>query len=168
MNHKITIIEGKKNIDRVTLTKDKRIKHGALEKELDPEYILSLLLRLETDQEDVYKKVCIKGLEQKRTGYKSQDIRKNLHHSDTLITLSEIIDKLVSSSLQCHYCHTSVKVMYRIVRDPLQWTLDRIDNRLSHTASNTVISCLQCNLKRRNIDKDKFFLSKNLKIIKTN
>jgi len=53
-----------------------------------------------------------------------------------------------------------------MVREPLQWSLDRLDNDNSHTKDNTVIACLDCNLKRRRRDADKFYFTKNLTIKK--
>ena len=47
-----------------------------------------------------------------------------------------------------------------------QWTLDRIDNERPHTKDNILISCLECNLKRRRMDKDKFEFTKKLNIVK--
>ena len=46
------------------------------------------------------------------------------------------------------------------------WTLDRIDNDLSHTNNNTCISCLKCNLQKRRRSHEKFKFTKQLKIEK--
>ena len=53
-----------------------------------------------------------------------------------------------------------------MVREPFQWTLDRIDNDDNHNKDNVVIACLDCNLKRRRRDADKFYFTKNLTIKK--
>jgi hypothetical protein len=45
-----------------------------------------------------------------------------------------------------------------------QWTLDRIDNDIGHNKKNLVIACLECNLKRKRTNKDKFMFTKNMKI----
>ena len=82
-------------------------------------------------------------------------------------TLEEAIQKLIDCDLKCAYCAKFVKVIYKIVRDPLQWTLDRIDNKKNHSNANTLISCLQCNLKRRNINKEKFEFTQNMTIVKS-
>jgi hypothetical protein len=42
--------------------------------------------------------------------------------------------------------------------------LDRINNDLGHNNDNVVISCLECNLKRRKKSKDSFLFTKQLKI----
>ena len=47
-----------------------------------------------------------------------------------------------------------------------QWSLDRIDNDYGHNHDNVVISCLECNLKRRCIDMNKYKESKKFRYIK--
>ena len=74
--------------------------------------------------------------------------------------------KLVASKLKCLYCKNQVRVFYSKLKDPEQWTLDRIDNDLPHTDDNTVVCCLKCNLQRRVTNADKFAFTKNLKITK--
>jgi hypothetical protein len=105
-------------------------------------------------------------LKAKINSYKQQDIKKNIYNSDLLIKYREVIKKLFYSKLKCEYCSENVKILYRISRDNKQWTLDRINNDLCHSNENTIICCLQCNLKRRLMDKDKFEFTKKLKIIK--
>jgi hypothetical protein len=103
---------------------------------------------------------------QKIQGYKGQDIKKEVYDSTTLITLDEVIEKLVASKLRCCYCSTPVFILYKNVRDPAQWTLDRNDNSLGHTSANTCIACLKCNLQRRVLEKDVFSFTKKLRIKK--
>lgn len=167
MNNKKLLIVGKKNTDSFIPEKEKRIKIGALDFELDEEETIYVLSNFETTKELKYRMECKKSLEQKIAGYKSQDIKKQVYDKDTLVTLKDVIDKLLTSTLKCVYCKKTLKVLYRMVRDPLQWTLDRIDNDLSHNVSNTVISCLSCNLKRRTTNKEKFIFSQNIKIVKS-
>lgn len=112
-----------------------------------------------------YNGILIKELEKKIASYKSQDINKNKYKNDNINT-EETLEKLVASKLICYYCNCRVKIFYDIVRDPQQWTLDRIDNELPHQRENVVIACLKCNIERRKIDKDKFLFTKQLKIVK--
>jgi len=55
-------------------------------------------------------------------------------------------------------------LLYKLVREPKQWTLDRIDNEYGHSVDNIVLSCLECNLKRRRTNQNKFVFTKQLKI----
>ena len=98
--------------------------------------------------------------------YKSQDIKKEIYNKDQLITLDETVEKLVASKLKCCYCSCKVLLIYKNVREPTQWTLDRKDNDLCHSCDNTVIACLKCNLQRRVTNVDKFEFTKKLKIQK--
>jgi len=106
-------------------------------------------------------------LQKKIQGYKSQDIKRNIYDQKQLISYMEVVEKLVASKLKCAYCTQFVYVLYKDVRDPTQWTLDRKDNTIGHSQNNTVICCLKCNLQRRRIDDDKFMFTKRLKICKT-
>ena len=73
---------------------------------------------------------------------------------------------MVESKMKCFYCRNDMYLIYKNVRQMNQWTLDRIDNSLGHNSNNVVVSCLECNLKRRNTDKDKFLFTKRLNIKK--
>ena len=103
----------------------------------------------------------------KISGYKSQDMKKGIYDASLLVDVSAVLEKLVASKLQCHYCRKPVKVLFTGVRDPCQWTLDRTDNDLCHSPENTVVCCLKCNLDRRVLDADKFTFTKQLRITKT-
>ena len=105
-------------------------------------------------------------IDKKIRGYKSQDIKKNIHNNQTIVTRDDVLEKLVSSKLKCYYCSQPVKIIYQLARAPNQWTLDRIDNDDNHNKDNVVICCLDCNLKRRRRDSEKFYFTKNLSIKK--
>ena len=101
-------------------------------------------------------------LNHKIQGYKGQDMKKDIQVK--IINLEDVLTKLVGSQLTCGYCSKPVYVLYKNVRDPMQWTLDRIDNSLGHTCENTCIACLKCNLQRRVMNAEKFSFTKKLKI----
>jgi hypothetical protein len=122
--------------------------------------------KAEAEEKDVLKKHFTSELLIKIQGYRCQDIKKEVHNLDTLITLEDVLEKLLISKLTCCYCRKSIMVFYKNVRDPQQWTLDRIDNDLNHTKDNTCISCLKCNLQRRIMDAKKFDFTKKLVIKK--
>ena len=109
-----------------------------------------------------------KELERKIKSYRAQDIKKNKLNEEKLIKMDECIDKLVLSKMKCYYCNENMLLVYENVREGKQWTLDRIDNSIGHITENVVISCLDCNLKRRTMNDEKFKFSKQMKIIKKN
>lgn len=117
-------------------------------------------------QDDDMKKNLIREIKSKLNGYKNQDIKKNIFNKDELITIDEIIEKLVISKLLCYYCKNHVKILFVEIRDNRQWTLDRIDNDVCHNNDNTVICCLKCNLERRVQNSNNFKFTKQLKIKK--
>jgi hypothetical protein len=98
--------------------------------------------------------------------YKQQDIHKKIYNNELFITFTYVLDLLVSSNLKCCYCSTEVYILYELVRESKQWTLDRINNDIGHNIGNLVIACLECNLKRRRTNKDSFMFEKNMKIIR--
>jgi len=105
-------------------------------------------------------------LELKLYSYRQQDIKKNLYQQDAFITLTDTISLLRECNLECVYCNECVFVLYENVRDPKQWSLDRIDNDLGHNNGNVMIACLQCNLKRRRINMSSFLFTKQMKLVK--
>ena len=125
------------------------------------EFINSLYLNINFNE----KKELLSNLLNKINSYKQQDIKKKINNSN-LITISEVIEKLLISKLKCYYCKKSLYLFYSDVREDYQWTLDRIDNNINHSNDNTLISCLSCNLKRRTKNKKDFLFTKQLKIIK--
>jgi len=88
-------------------------------------------------------------IQRKIHGYRSQDVKKNKWDPEHFISLEYVLERIVERELNCFYCQGPVKIWYEISRDPLQWTLERIDNKMGHNVGNIEIACLQCNLKRR-------------------
>ena len=88
-----------------------------------------------------------------------------MYNNETFISFKEIINKMEKENLQCNYCHQIMCLLYEYCREPKQWTLDRIDNDKGHDNDNILLSCLECNLKRRRIKKESFEFTKNLQII---
>jgi len=112
------------------------------------------------------KKELQQGIRRKLTSYQAQDKKKNKYDATSFITYEQLTELLVSSRMKCHYCRHQVQIFYKYLREPYQWTLDRIDNSLGHNTQNVVMSCLQCNLQRRTQNKKKFLYSKQMRIIK--
>ena len=99
--------------------------------------------------------------------YKTQDLEKDKYDPAVFIRIDQVLDKLRDCALACYYCKQKTNILYEYVREPRQWTLERIDNSIGHTVDNVVISCLSCNLRRRTMYHERFLFTKNLVIAKT-
>ena len=129
----------------------------------------------EIDQMECIRELYLKGdtnndiirvLKQKYSSYKNQDKQSHKYDSDQHITYEEMIEKLFTCNLKCYYCNCDLRILYNKKRLKTQWTLERLDNNLGHYASNTCISCLDCNLKRRTDNYEYFKQSKQTKVVK--
>ena len=109
----------------------------------------------------------IKQIETKLCNYKQQDLLKKIYNEVDFITFDTVINKLYECHLNCYYCKEKIFLLYNIVREMKQWTLDRNNNDIGHNTNNVVISCLDCNLKRRRINMNSFLFTKQLNIVKT-
>jgi hypothetical protein len=122
---------------------------------------------------DIYKgtmhkhgNLVAKQIEIKLSSYKQQDIDKKRLDESKFITYAQVVNLLHDSELVCDYCSCQIFILYEIVRELKQWTLDRIDNDKGHNMENVVIACLDCNIRRRRKNKDDFMFTKNLAIIR--
>ena len=140
-----------------------RVREGMADlNEVDTIIQFDMIRKLYLDMPFEYKELLHKELEKKINGYKGQDIKKEIYDLSKLITLEEVVEKLVASKLKCFYCSSNVLILYKNVRESTQWTLDRKDNDLCHSCDNTIIACLKCNLQRRVTNMDKFDFTKKL------
>jgi len=122
---------------------------------------------IEHDIQKISKKIILQEINKKINNYKQQDLKKNIYNINYFITTIQVVQKLNEIHLKCFYCNSELFIVYDIVRETNQWTLDRIDNNIGHTNDNTIVSCLKCNLKRRNINKVKFENSCKITFIKS-
>jgi len=111
-------------------------------------------------------KLGIRQISIKLDGYKKQDVDKKKWDSSEFVNLMYVIDLLIESRLTCYYCKENVKILYKEVRDPKQWTLERIDNSIGHNCGNVEIACLSCNVRRRTMYHEKYRFTKQLSIEK--
>lgn len=172
-------IHGKVNTDKIKKANDPNNKNIIAERDCMinlPSFVFennyqiklinNLYFDLESENKELeFKKELLREIDKKIASYKNQDLNNKKYNNNNILK-EEVIEKLVASKLKCYYCKCCMKVFYRKVRDMEQWTLDRIDNDLSHTNDNVIVSCLKCNLQRRCQDKDKFLFTKQLKIVK--
>ena len=103
-----------------------------------------------------------KEINSKLYSYKHQDIKKKIYNKVEFITFEQTIQKLIDSNFKCFYCNQNVNILYEEVRDPTQWSLERIDNTFGHNCSNVVIACLNCNLRRRTMYYERYVQTKQL------
>ena len=120
-------------------------------------------LQIKTPTDNPFIKKCIAD---KINSYRNQDKLKRIYNELLFIKMEEIIDKLLKCQLKCFYCSEDMYILFNIIREMKQWTLDRINNSIGHTNENTIISCLKCNLQRRNKNKDAFLFTKKLILVK--
>ena len=169
-SNKSVEIKGKHNLDALLNKPAKRLKNLVpiigeeyTTKKMQIQLVNSIYLNINTDE---HIELVKKTIYQKLLGYKSQDRKKTVYSPPQFISFESTIQRLVESRLKCFYCNCDVNIIYSTCRQKNQWTLDRIDNTLGHNTDNVLISCLDCNLKRRDMDKDKFFFTQNLQIKK--
>jgi hypothetical protein len=112
------------------------------------------------------RQMIISHIKTKLSSYKQQDILKKKYLPQDFVSYNDVIGLLTQSNMKCYYCSCETYLLYEIVREMKQWSLDRINNDIGHNKNNLVICCLECNLKRRRTNEDAFFFTKNLKIQK--
>lgn len=121
-----------------------------------------------SNQEDIplHLLPIVREIKKKHSSYKSQDKKKNRYDEEQHITYEELLHKLHECKLKCYYCQSDLCLIYKQKNEQKQWSLERFDNNLGHYGSNTCISCLQCNLQRRNENHEYFKFGKQLKVLK--
>ena len=168
MSKKI-IITGKNNIDKITKKKSKREivnKMDLEESEYEHNSQVLMVNQYFLDSFCTSEKILLRELKNKLNSYKGQDRKKEIYDEHFFISLDKVIEKLVESKLKCYYCKENVVIFYKHIREPKQWTLDRIDNDQGHNMENCVIACLSCNIQRKTLDDQKFKFTKQMKIVK--
>ena len=110
--------------------------------------------------------IYIQEIKKKLYGYKSQDQNKNIYDETQFINLSNTMQLLMECELKCFYCKNHVKVIYEWVREPNQWSLERLNNNMGHNVGNVVIACLNCNLKRNTMYHERYLFTKQMNIKK--
>lgn len=148
-------VMNKYNITPIFLNYDKQI-----------EMIKDIFFKVNETNNIREKSIIIQELDKKIKCYKQQDIIKKIYNELELITIQTVFKKLIECNMLCFYCNCQVYVLYENVRELSQWTVDRVDNSIGHNNDNFVISCLNCNIKRRNINSNKFLFTKQLNLIK--
>jgi hypothetical protein len=165
---------GTKNIQKKVKEKKMRVETntwGLNEDDLSFETQLELLKTIYnldiTEKPEKHLQMIISHIKTKISSYKQQDLLKKKLLETDFVSFTDVIILLNDCNMRCYYCNCETYLLYEIVREMKQWSLDRINNDIGHNKNNLVISCLECNLKRRRTNKDAFFFTKNLKIVKS-
>jgi hypothetical protein len=151
----------KEKKDRV-VTKDK--KWTMCENDYNSDLQLSIMKEADLSN-NVYNLMC-REIKRKISGYKNQDQKKNKYSEDDFIDIDFIKETILENELKCYYCCERVYVLYKSVREPKQWSVERMDNKYGHNKNNITIACLECNLKRKTIYHERFRFTKQLTIKK--
>ena len=163
-------ITGKRNIDKIRNIKNPERKE-TIKWNLDDSYFtynkqIQIINSLYLNQEQEQNILAKREISKKINGYKSQDIQKELLDLNRLISLDQTIEKLMVSKLKCFYCKENCELLYKNTLAKKQWTLDRVNNEYGHNHDNVVICCLECNIKKGEMDSDRFKQGKDIKIIR--
>lgn len=110
--------------------------------------------------------IYVQEIKKKIYGYKSQDQIKNIYNETQFIDFGKIMQLFINCEMKCFYCKNCVKIIYERVREPNQWSLERINNNIGHNVDNVVIACLNCNLKRNTMYHERFVFTKQMNIKK--
>jgi len=117
---------------------------------------------------NIKEKRVLQEINKKIYGYKNQDLQKQKFDETQFITLEQVLQQLQTSELQCFYCKEKLQLLYENVREPKQWSLERIDNAFGHNCDNVEIACLTCNVHRKTMYHERFLFTKQIKqIVKT-
>lgn len=163
-------IIGKRNIDKIT-GNENPIRKDTIRWNIDDIYYtynkqVELINQIYLEEKHELEQMIKREIKKKINGYEKQDIQNNIHDKTNLISLTQTIEKLVISKLKCFYCKEQCELLYTRVFSKKQWTLDRINNAMGHNHDNVVICCLDCNVKRGNMDSNRFKRGKEIKIVR--
>jgi hypothetical protein len=163
------VVEPKIPKKRVITTTD---KWNFSEDELDPIQQLEYVRQIVNECEIPFQRLSApcqfikQQIQQKLGGYKYQDAKKNKYDELLFIQHHQVLQLMIQCENKCFYCKEPTHVLYENVREPKQWTLERIRNHIGHNETNVVIACLQCNLRRRTMHYQRYVLTKEMNIIK--
>ncbi len=161
--------------------KDKRVVTKTSKWDFDitdftPENQFSLLKKLQDFQTKddfstenilpIKEKCLLQELNKKIYGYKAQDMLKKLYDETKFVSIDYVLSLLIETELKCFYCKEDVNIIYEPIREPKQWSLERIDNSYGHNKDNVTIACLSCNLRRRTMYHERYVFTKQLCVIK--
>jgi len=159
----------KKIIEKKEKSKRVITNHNSWQTDLsfETQYRILNEVKIQYNKNDPYHKFFISQIKGKINGYVYQDEKKDKLSRELFIDLSNVLQKLLDSNMECYYCRKKIKVLYEYVREEDQWTLERMDNKEGHNTNNVEIACLSCNLRRRTMYHERYVFTKQMNIVKT-
>jgi hypothetical protein len=152
----------KEKVKRVISTTSKwNVREPDLYSEKQIAYIDDIYQKKKEVDQEIHHLICHQ-IQQKIHGYHSQDVHKHILDPGRFVTIDDVVELLFLCKLDCFYCKEKVQVLYDIVREPKQWTLERIDNDFGHNRGNVSIACLKCNVGRRTMYQDRYAFTKQM------
>jgi hypothetical protein len=115
-----------------------------------------------TNLKDKIHQIIYSQIKTKIRSYKEQDLKKNKYDSCKFVTIEFILNKFKESNMICFYCNEPTKILYEYVREPKQWTVERLNNEFGHNCDNIEIACLSCNLRRRTMHFERYLTTKQI------
>ena len=155
-------------MDALTGTKPRR---SALPDTLDISSIseaeqISFANKLYLGEDFPHNEFVLRELRSKLAAYKSQDKRNSVFDASHFVTMERLSEVLVASRLRCCHCMAFVPLLYDKPNDRRQWTLDRVSNEQGHNEMNVKVSCLGCNIKRGDMEIERFQAGRVIKVMK--
>jgi len=101
-------------------------------------------------KEESLKAKKFRTIQKKIEGYKRQDYHggRDVNH-ENYVDYKWVIDRLYKARQCCESCQVQLALVDYGPREMTQWSVDRIDNNLSHHKTNCQILCLGCNVAKR-------------------
>ena len=156
---KVVILKEKETVERKAMND---VDVAWFSEELQATFVKNLYFSQPFDAEQLVRR----ELTNKLASYKQQDVKKEKYDGEKFITMEQVLEKLITSKMKCKYCMKQVYILYEKQREKVQWTLDRVNNDEGHNTDNVIVACLDCNLRRRRLDSDKFLFTKQMNLVK--
>jgi hypothetical protein len=168
MERRTIQFKGKRNIDAVSGQKPRR---SSLPDGLDVDSIseaeqISFANKLFLGEDFEHSECIRSGLMSKLRAYKSQDRRNSVYDVEHFVSMERLVELLVTSRLRCCHCSSFVPLLYDKPNDRSQWTLDRVCNDQGHNDKNVRVACLGCNVRRGDMNIEKFQAGRIVKVTK--
>jgi hypothetical protein len=157
---KVVILKEKETVERKAM--NDVMDSTWFSEELQPTFVKNLYFSEPFDAEQLVRRELVNKL----ASYKQQDVKKEKYDGEKFITMEQLLEKLITSKMKCKYCMKQVYILYEKQREKVQWTLDRVNNDEGHNNDNVIVACLDCNLRRRRLDSDKFLFTKQMNLVK--